>query len=82
MLNASHLSTAKFWLMAMVAAAHKYERLPRAGGPAPLERWLNRPVSVTHLRVFGSPCTVHVPLTFRGVGAKLKDTSVQGYIVG
>ena len=42
---------------------------------------MDRPVSFTHLRVFGSPCAVHVPLTLRGVGAKLKDASVQGYIV-
>jgi hypothetical protein len=36
MLNASHLFTEKFWLMAMVAAAHVYYRLPCAGRPAPL----------------------------------------------
>ena len=32
--------------------------------------------------MFGSPCAVHVPISLRGVGAKLKDASVVGYIFG
>ena len=32
--------------------------------------------------MFGSPCAVHVPMSLHDVGAKLKDASVVGYIVG
>jgi hypothetical protein len=84
MLNKTHLVKQKFWFLALAAAAYTYNHIGRDAfkGKSPLERLLQRPVSLKQLLVFGSPCAVHVPMSLRCVGAKLKDASVVGYIVG
>ena len=84
MLNKTHLVRRKFWFLALAAAAYTYNHTGRDAfkGKSPLEHWLQRPVLLKQFCVFGSPYAVHMPMSLRGVGAKLKDTSVIGYIVG
>ena len=83
LLRCSHLSL-RFWGDALVAAAYIRNRTPVAAidNMQPLAKWLNKPINITHLKVWGSPCVVHITRKNRGRGSGLAPTSQNGVIVG
>ena len=83
MLNKTQLLKQKFWFLGLADTAYTYTRIVRDAfkGESPLEQWLQHPLSLKQLRVFGHSCVVHVPMPLCGVGAKLKDARVVGYII-
>ena len=83
LLEAPHLNRA-FWPDALLAAAYTYNRLPRAAlsDRTPQSLWGTGDTDVGHLRVFGSPCAVHLPRKKRGTGASMARTCELGIIIG
>ena len=57
----------RFWSEALKTAAHLINLMPTQvlGGKSPLELLLGRKSNISHLRVFGCLCYVHVPENFR-----------------